>query len=352
MTAKRKKNLSPLNQFVKKSSLISLILFLVFFLFELVDHAEFSHETKIPGVSSPIELYSNQTKDDLGQLYQQAISNAQSSLFLVIYALTDDSIINALQKKCEAGVPVHIVCDAKASRGISKRLPGAVIIKRLGDGLMHQKILIIDNHQIWLGSANLTPSSLNIHGNLVMGLDHPALANALVDRIKSMDDENGVTPLLHQETTAGNQNIELWMLPDDPDAVKKMIELFRAAKKSIQVAMFTWTRTDFTQELIAAKKRGVKVEVVLDRYAGKGTSAKIANMLKEGGIPVRLSTGQGLLHHKFAYIDKNIVVNGSANWTKAAFENNDDCFVVIHSLTDTQRDKMEQLYAVIKKQSE
>lgn len=352
--AKRKRNSFssfPFPKLVKKSSITGLILLLLWTLYQLAENVHLPQPTKLPASDAPIELYSNQTNDDLTRLYQQAIESAKESITLVIYALTDNTIIQALQKKSDEGIPVYIVCDAKASMGLGKRLPKATIVKRLGEGLMHQKILIIDNQQVILGSANLTTSSLNIHGNLVVGIHNPALAQALTARAKSMDEEGGVSPLLHRETTAGTQNLELWVLPDDPNAAKHMIELFRSAKKTIKVAMFTWTRVDFTQELIAAAKRGVKVEAVLDRYAGKGASAKVVAMLEKAQIPVYLSTGQGLLHHKFAYIDDIILVNGSANWTNAAFKSNDDYFIVVYPLLPEQQTKMNQLWSVILKQS-
>lgn len=348
----RKKNSFPFPQLFKKSSLTGLILLLVWTLYQLIGHYQAPQPTKLPSSNAPVELYSNQTQDDLTHLFQYAIDHAKSSITLVIYALTDPQIIQALQKKSEAGVQLYIVCDGKASPGISYRLPRATIVKRFGRGLMHQKILVIDDQQIWLGSANLTTSSLQIHGNLVMGIENPALAKALTARAKSMDEGSGYTPLLHRETTAGPQNLELWVLPDDPHAVKRMIDLFRSAQKSIKVAMFTWTRVDFTQELIAAAKRGVKVETVIDRYSGKGASAKIVRLLEEGGIPIRLSTGNKLLHHKFAYIDDSTLVNGSANWTNAAFKDNDDVFIVLYPLTPEQQAKMNKLWDVIVKESE
>jgi phosphatidylserine/phosphatidylglycerophosphate/cardiolipin synthase-like enzyme len=305
---------------------------------------------KLPGSDSPVELYSNQTQDDLTELYRQAIASATESITLSIYGLTDETIIQALKAKCDAGISVHIVCDAKASKGISKRLPDASLVRRFGKGLMHQKILIVDQSRIWLGSANLTHSSLNLHGNLVLGMHHPALARALTQRTKSMDDEGAYTPLLHQMTRAGNQQLEIWVLPDDQKGAKRMIDLFRAAKKSIRVAMFT--RDDFTHELSAAAKRGVKVEAVIDRYQGRGASSKIVTLLEREGIPVSLSSGQGLLHHKFVYIDETILVNGSANWTKAAFQDNDDYFAVIYPLNPAQQQKMDRLWQVIKQRSE
>ncbi len=353
----RKRNSSPLPnlrlpKIGKKTSISSLIFLLAVAIYQLIQNVHIPQPTKVPSSNAPVELYSNQTQDDLTRLYLHAIGSAKESITLVIYALTDHEIIQALQRKSEEGIPVYIVCDAKASPGITKELPKATIVRRFGDGLMHQKILIIDNKQIWLGSANLTYSSLNIHGNLVVGIDNPALAEALTNRAKSMDEDGGVSSrLMHRETTAGPQNLELWVLPDDPNASKRMIELFRSAKKSIKVAMFTWTRFDFTQELIDAAKRGVQVQAVLDRYAGKGASAKVVSLFEKAGIPVRFSTSQGLLHHKFAYIDDSILINGSANWTSAAFKSNDDYFIVVYPLTPDQQIKMNQLWSAIYRQS-
>lgn len=341
----------PFSKFFKKTSLTGMILALGWTIYQLTQHFHFPQPVKVPSSESAVELYSNQTQDDLTHLYQHTIDSAKESITLVVYALTDHDMVQALQKKTAEGIPVYIVTEAKASPGISSRLPQATIVKRFGKGLMHQKILIIDNKKIWLGSANFTNSSLEIHGNLVIGLDNPALAQALTARAKSMDEDGSIEPLLHLETTAGPQNLELWVLPDDPNAVQHMITLLRSAQKSIKVAMFTWTRVDFTKELIAAAKRGVQVEAVLDRYSGKGASANVVRLLEQNNISVRLSTGKGLLHHKFAYIDDTILINGSANWTNAAFKMNDDYFIVIYPLTPEQQAKMNQLWSVIKTQS-
>jgi phosphatidylserine/phosphatidylglycerophosphate/cardiolipin synthase-like enzyme len=346
-------NSFPGPQLLKKSSLAILIIVLTWAFYQLTQHYhQYTQPTKLPASNAPIELYSNQTQDDLTHLFQHAIASAKQSITLVIYALTDPQIIHSLQTQSESGIQVYIVCDARASPGISHRLPRATIVKRTGSGLMHQKILIIDNKQIWVGSANMTTSSLNVHSNLVMGIENPALAQALTDRAKSMDEGGGYSPLLHRETQAGDQNLELWVLPDDPNAVKRMIDLFRSAQKSIKVAMFTWTRVDFTEELIAAAQRGVKVETVVDRYSGKGASAKIVRLLEQNNIPVRLSTGNKLMHNKLAYIDDTILINGSANWTNAAFKENDDIFIVLYPLTTEQQDKMNKLWSAIVRDSE
>jgi cardiolipin synthase A/B len=336
---------SLFTQIIKKISIAILILLLASTLYVLAKDYPHSQPTQLPNSNASIELYSNQTQDDLTHLFFQAIDNAKESITLIIYALTDPLMIQTLQKKSDAGVQIYIVVDGKASAAISHNIPRATIVKRYKKGLMHQKILVIDNKQIWLGSANFTTHSLALHGNLVMGIENPALAQALTTRAKSMDDEGGYDPLLHHETTSGPQNLELWVLPDHPNAAERMFELFRSAQKCIKVAMFTWTRTDFAEELIAAAKRGVKVEIVIDRYSGRGASAKIVRMLEREGIPA-------LLHHKFAYIDDTILVNGSTNWTNLAFKENDDYFIVLYPVTPEQQAKMNKLWSVILKDSE
>lgn len=339
-----------LEKIFKKSSIGALILLLLGTFYKISESAQEASSTPVylPSSAQPVQLYSNQSNDNLTQLYVEAIKGAKQSIDLVIYSLMDHRIIAALQDKAAEGIPLYIVCDAKASPGISRKLPQATIIRRMGNGLTHQKILVIDDKQILMGSANLTHDSLEVHGNLVIGLENPALAQVMVTKIKSMDEEGNLEPLKQQIITAGNQKVELWELPDEGKAaVSRVIQLLRAAKKSIRVAMFTWTRQDFTQELIEASKRGVKVEAVLDRYSGKGASAKVVKMLQNNGIPVHLSTGQGLLHYKMAYIDEEVLINGSANWTTAAFKNNDDGFLVIYPLTTGQQTKMNQLWKAI-----
>lgn len=300
-----------------------------------------------------VELYSNQTQDDLTACYSEAIGSAKHSITFVIYALTDRAIVEALKERSNAGIPVYLVCDAQASKGI-RQLNGknVTIVRRAGPGLTHQKILIVDEQKIYIGSANMTGDSLRLHGNLITELDNASLASAMTTKIKGMDEDARAISLPPQYLTMGEQPVEFWDLPEDPSAANRIKELIRTAKKTIKVAMFTWTRQDFTKELIKAANRGVDVQVVIDRYSGKGASAKIVKMLADGGIDVRLSIGQGLLHHKFAWIDDDILINGSANWTLSAFTKNDDCFLIISSLTQAQNAKMVKLWRVIRTESE
>ena len=301
--------------------------------------------TPPPASGQTAVLYTNQINDDLAKTFTAAIENARHSILLVVYSLTDPTIIASLRQKSQQGVDVRVITDAEASPYTDKKLGSKISnLRRFGPGLMHQKILVIDGHQTWIGSANMTTESLRMHGNLVAAMDDPLLAQAIIAKAKTMKAEGHELPFPFETFNIGGQPIELWFLPDNKDAILRLKKLIRSTEKTLRVAMFTWTRQDLANEVIAASKRGVQAQVVIDHYSGKGASAKIVNLLKKNGVPVFLSRGGPLLHHKFLYIDGKTLVNGSANWTKKAFTQNDDCFIVVHDLTNNQRKCMEALW--------
>ncbi len=288
----------------------------------------------VPTPDQPLVFYSNQCRHDLKALFLHAIKNAKTSIHLSIYGLTDPSIIAALSKKANEGLEVSIYYDRKASSSL-KRLPSSIqLYPHTSSGLMHRKILVIDRSTLYLGSANFTPPSLSQHDNLVIGLLDPQLAGFLAQ------------PTGYFFSFSRG---ELWLLPHE-GALMRLLSLIDGAKKSIHIAMFTFTHPRVTDALAAANKRGVKVRCVVDGTTGKGASKKALEKLCAEKIPCHLSQGMQLLHHKWALIDKETLVVGSANWTAAAFTKNQDCFLVL-PLGERERKFMKNLWKVIKLES-
>lgn len=297
-------------------------------------------------------LYANQTNDDLTDSFASGIASAKESVLLIVYTLTDPTIIKALKKKSEEGVDVRVITDARESSNVNSRLGSFVsMTRRFSEGRMHQKILVIDGKISWIGSANMTSESLRMHGNLVSVIKSAPLSERLQAKALTMPVKGNHTYFPHEEFTIGGQLIELWFLPDDHHAVQRIKEIIHSAQKNIRIAMFTWTRMDFAHAIIEAANRGINVEAVLDSNQGKGASARVVALLKNSKVKVSLSPGGPLLHHKFLYVDDTMLVNGSANWTHDAFHINDECFLVIHNLMPPQRRQMESLWNVISKES-
>lgn len=105
------------------------------------------------------------------------------------------------------------------------------------------------------------------------------------------------------------------------------------AKKEILVAVYAFTNEELAWALIQARRRGVKVQVVLDReFDAENKNSKGSLLTQEGLSVKRISglnkgkarEGGGLMHQKFAVIDRRAVLTGSYNWTLAAEQLNDE----------------------------
>jgi phosphatidylserine/phosphatidylglycerophosphate/cardiolipin synthase-like enzyme len=105
------------------------------------------------------------------------------------------------------------------------------------------------------------------------------------------------------------------------------------ARKELLLAVYAFTNDDLAAALVQAKKRGVSVQVILDREFDAGSEKSKGKFLETQKIPVRRIAGiksaatdkeNGLMHQKFAVIDRKMVFTGSYNWTHSAESLNDE----------------------------
>ena len=87
------------------------------------------------------------------------------------------------------------------------------------------------------------------------------------------------------------------------------------AKKTLDLAIFSFTNNDLADALLAAKERGVTVRIITDDEAMKGKGADTQRMADEG-IECRTdSEEQYHMHNKFMVVDQSFLLTGSFNWT-------------------------------------
>ena len=291
----------------------------------------------LPKLSEPPHLYVQPSRQDLRLTLLSAIHKAHHSVNLVMFGLSDPTLLNTLQKKEKENIPLTIYYDPTGSPSIRKLFQKGVAHPIHHSGIMHQKILVVDEGLVFVGSANFTPQSLRMHDNLVVGLVCPKVARFLLDHPP-------FTPG-YLRTLVGGQDLEFWLLPDTKGhALADLKKHLRTAQKTLRVALFTLTHPALVDELIYAHKRGVKVTVLVDLHSSLGASAKAVEALRKAQIPVLCNKGVGLLHHKFAWIDEHTLICGSANWTKAAFTKNSDLILILHNLTKEQKGELSQLW--------
>jgi len=107
------------------------------------------------------------------------------------------------------------------------------------------------------------------------------------------------------------------------DCIKPLVETLRNAKKSIYVQAYSFTNNDIAMALIEAKRRGLDVQVYIDKARIKEKHCKV-NKLIATKIPVRVQKSKNLAHIKIMIIDDEVVITGSFNWTQNALKNEEN----------------------------
>jgi phosphatidylserine/phosphatidylglycerophosphate/cardiolipin synthase-like enzyme len=108
-----------------------------------------------------------------------------------------------------------------------------------------------------------------------------------------------------------------------------IIKELNKAKSTILVQAYSFTSAPIVKALLNAHKRGVKVEVILDK-SQRTEKYSSATFLFNQGIPVKIDSQHAIAHNKVMIIDGESVITGSFNFTKAAEENNAENLLIIY----------------------
>lgn len=250
-----------------------------------------------------------------------------------MFGISDPKILEALQKKSP-----YILYDPRHSALLTPLFPPECLDPVQGPGLMHHKICILDHKMVLCGSTNFTPPSLKMHDNLVVGLYSPEMASFLERQLPFSGSKKFLV---------GGQPIDVWLLPDgEGHALNAVLSLLASAKKSLYLSLFAITHPKLIEALLSAHDRGVQVTLVLDASARKGSSKKGADLLEKRGATLKKPLTTALHHHKLCLIDETILITGSANWTRAAFQKNYDLLLILYDLSPTQLSCLHKIRSV------
>jgi phosphatidylserine/phosphatidylglycerophosphate/cardiolipin synthase-like enzyme len=108
-----------------------------------------------------------------------------------------------------------------------------------------------------------------------------------------------------------------------------IIRELNGAKNTVLVQAYSFTSAPIAKALLNAHKRGVKVEVILDR-SQRTQKYSSATFLYNVGIPVNIDAQHSIAHNKVMAIDGETVITVSFNFTKAAEESNAENLLVTH----------------------
>jgi len=111
---------------------------------------------------------------------------------------------------------------------------------------------------------------------------------------------------------------------------RAIVEALGSAKESVRVQAYSFTSAAIAKALVEAHRRGVKVEVILDK-SNRTQNYSAADFLLHAGIPTFIDARHAIAHNKIILIDGRIVITGSFNFTQAAESRNAENLLIIDS---------------------
>ena len=96
-----------------------------------------------------------------------------------------------------------------------------------------------------------------------------------------------------------------------------IVQALGDAKRTILVQAYSFTSAPIAKALLDAHKRGVQVQVILDK-SQRTEKYSSADFLANQEVPTKIDAVHSISHNKVMIIDGDIVITGSFNFTKAA----------------------------------
>jgi phosphatidylserine/phosphatidylglycerophosphate/cardiolipin synthase-like enzyme len=299
--------------------------------------------------------------DDSRAIVLRELDATRTKLHSAMFSIGDARVTAKLIAMQQAGIEVRILWDktqAESNRSDDHYRvlvdAGVNIQKVEVDGAadfasLHDKFSVSDDARVMTGSLNWSVTGLtqnHEHLLTIQGGGFPAKYERAFQDIAA-----GRTASAAYDADAG-LNVQFGPA-DRLDST--VIRRIRAARRSIYVAMFDLGQRAIIDELLAARRRGVRVVLIVDRNQAEDPAQLLDDMLECGGqivdggvrcadggpsTPVlRANTGSIFvkMHQKYSIYDEEFVIAGSYNWTNLATYYNHENIVEIRSPRIAQR---------------
>jgi phosphatidylserine/phosphatidylglycerophosphate/cardiolipin synthase-like enzyme len=291
----------------------------------------------------------DQTNNGIDRYVTPVLKDAKKTIDVTSFDLNLPSVVNALVDAKKRGVAVRVVTDEtngtqtlKASDSPSgqqedtlkvfadAKIP--VVDGGRSNGLMHNKIMLVDGATLFMGSWNMSYNdTFRNNNNLLKITDKTLIANyqakfneLFVDKRFGTKAKVGAqTP----QTTIDGTPVANYFSPVDK-VIDKLVAQVNGAQHSIKFMAFTYTQKDLANAMIAREKAGVQVQGVIEN---RGASQGSAPALYCGKVSTKLDGNKYTMHHKVMIIDDKTVITGSFNFTQTANDANDDNVLIIQS---------------------
>jgi phosphatidylserine/phosphatidylglycerophosphate/cardiolipin synthase-like enzyme len=267
----------------------------------------------------------------------EAIDAARLSVDVAAYSLSLNSIRNALLRAHDRGATIRVVMESENMDRSDPQIlieQGIPVIGDNRDGLMHDKFIIIDKAEVWLGSMNFTDGGAYDDNNNLIRLHSTKIVENYIKEFEEMfiDDKFGeeIVPETPNPTvTVDGIRIDNYFSPDD-GVLAALLPVLESAQESIYFLAYSFTSNQLGDIVRQKAEAGLTVAGVMDDEQVRSNQGTEFDPFRQAELDVRMDGIDGLMHHKVFIVDETIVVLGSYNFSQSAEERNDENLMIIY----------------------
>ena len=288
--------------------------------------------------TDPANSLSSQQTGGIDQPLADAIDSAKLSVDIAMYSFSLNSIRDALMRAHDRGVQVRVVAESEnMGRTDPQRLmdAGIPILGDRREGLMHNKFVVIDGSDVWVGGMNYTDSGTYEDNNVMMRIHSVKMAENFTKEFEEMfvDDRFGDNVLAetpNPRVTLDGTPVDVYFSPDD-GVQAILFDILSEAQESIYFMAFSFTADSLGDVIRERAEAGVTVAGVMDEEQVKSNQGTEYDAFRQAGLDVYIDGNPGQMHHKIMIVDESIVIVGSYNFTNSAETRNDENLLVIYN---------------------
>jgi len=310
-------------------------------------------------VDTTVAIPGNAAKGNVNfpQKLIERINAATHSIDMALYSFFDlPQVADALVAAKNRGVKIRFVYDNRTTQNNVQTLinAGVPVLKRTSglSGIMHNKFFIFDardtiptNDWLWTGSWNVSGLEAGWKNN-VIEINDPTITQAYKIEFEEMWGSNGDQPnpaaakfgIQKTDNTPhsfniGGRSVKVYFSPSD-GTIGKVINTINTAHKDIYFALYAFTRSDIATAMNNRFNAGITdIRGIIDQVNTTGSQYNFLNSFAQ-----MFGNVGNTLHHKYGIVDATqpnsnpTIISGSANWSNAANNDNDENLIIIEDL--------------------
>ncbi len=254
--------------------------------------------------------------DGLRERLVAFLDGARESLWVGVYELDDPPLLAALGRAAVRGVRVHVLLDGRRDANDRARaeLPSqGVRVEAVSDPFpyYHLKVLVRDEAEALVGSANLNTFSMQTERNHMVRTTDPFDVRDLLEVLRS--DARGAPPEEADRCTR--------LLLSPLNARERLMAIVGSARERLDLQQLSLSDEALRALIARRAARGVRVRVILADPGWITGNEEAAAWLRAQGAQVRIL--RALENHaKLIVVDGALAYVGSHNLSWTAIERN------------------------------